>query len=210
MVIARAASLRSSFRATCNRSVTTRPRSFRQIFRRGYATSTHETPNYGGDALWAAGAVVVTIPSCWYLLSNRTHNHHEHEHNNSHEDQSNEDVDERDEEKEKYEAESTESQGDESNESTGDDDKITVKATENEEHATEESVTSEIRQEEGDNQGSKSAPLEPDCHCDTTVKEQDHLPKSDSKEIVGDNVTIAETKNNNSNEAANQSIIDKA
>lgn len=36
--------------------------------------------------LRAAGAIAVTIPSCWYLLSNRSHqSHHNHDHDESQE-----------------------------------------------------------------------------------------------------------------------------
>lgn len=79
MAVSRTISLRSCFRLA--RTAVARP--IHQTTRRQYASGQHAQPNTGSDAMWAAGAVLVTIPSCWYLLSNKSkasdHNHHDEE-----------------------------------------------------------------------------------------------------------------------------------
>ncbi|SZF02446.1 unnamed protein product [Blumeria hordei] len=79
MAVSRTVSLRSCFRLA--RPVVARP--IHQTARRQYSSGQHAQPNTGSDAMWAAGAVLVTIPSCWYLLSNKpktsNHNHHDEE-----------------------------------------------------------------------------------------------------------------------------------
>jgi hypothetical protein len=52
---------------------------WRQIGRRGYASGGHESTKAGGDAVWAAGAIAVTVPTCWYLLQNAPEPAHGHE-----------------------------------------------------------------------------------------------------------------------------------
>ena len=109
MAFSRVAALRSScfrgaVRSTSAR-VAPRPQVFRQIARRGYASGGHGETKAGGDAVWyvhlngirmlcnclltyvtrAAGAVAVTVPTCWYLLSNAEDSSHGHdEHSDSH------------------------------------------------------------------------------------------------------------------------------
>ncbi|RAL62279.1 hypothetical protein DID88_004846 [Monilinia fructigena] len=38
----------------------------------------HEHAKAGGDAVWAAGAVAVTVPTCWFLISNKPESSHGH------------------------------------------------------------------------------------------------------------------------------------
>ncbi|KAH8599745.1 hypothetical protein B0O99DRAFT_610467 [Bisporella sp. PMI_857] len=84
MAFSRVAAMRSCFR-TATRSTAVRPQLFRQVARRGYASSGHGETKASGDAVWAAGAVAVTIPSCWWLLSNAEDASHGHDdHGDSH------------------------------------------------------------------------------------------------------------------------------
>lgn len=46
-----------------------------QAARRGYASGSHETAKSGGDALWSAAALAVTLPSCWWILSSSSDSH---------------------------------------------------------------------------------------------------------------------------------------
>ncbi|RDW88801.1 hypothetical protein BP6252_00833 [Coleophoma cylindrospora] len=69
MAFSRAAALRSCFRA--GRPTAARPTSqfLRQVARRGYASGGHES-HASSDAPWAAGALIVTVPTCWFLYQN--------------------------------------------------------------------------------------------------------------------------------------------
>lgn len=87
MAFSRAAAIRACFRGA--RPTAARPQIFRQIARRGYASGGHDSAKAGGDAIWAAGAIAVTVPTCWYLLSNApdtSHGHGDHgdDHGKSH------------------------------------------------------------------------------------------------------------------------------
>jgi len=83
MAFSRTAALRSCLRGA--RQTVARPQLFRQVARRGYASGGHEHAKAGGDAVWAAGAVAVTVPTCWYLLSNGPDTSHGHDdHGDSH------------------------------------------------------------------------------------------------------------------------------
>jgi len=89
MAFSRAAILRNlrNFRA---RPTAARPQLVNQIAKRTYAShGGHETAKAGGDAVWAAGAVAVTLPTCYFLLQNRpdtsSHGHGAHgAHGDSH------------------------------------------------------------------------------------------------------------------------------
>ncbi|PBP23317.1 hypothetical protein BUE80_DR005866 [Diplocarpon rosae] len=75
--------LRSCFRA---RLTAVRPQIFRQTqisLRRGYS-SGHESAKAGGDAVWAAGAIAVTVPATWWILSNAPETHHNDHHVEEH------------------------------------------------------------------------------------------------------------------------------
>ncbi|PBP18209.1 hypothetical protein BUE80_DR011100 [Diplocarpon rosae] len=75
--------LRSCFRA---RLTAVRPQIFRQTqisLRRGYS-SGHGSAKAGGDAVWAAGAVAVTVPATWWILSNAPETHHNDHHVEEH------------------------------------------------------------------------------------------------------------------------------
>merc|ERR1712072_665219 len=96
MAFSRVSMLRSCIRAA--RPTASRPQIFRQIARRGYASGGHESAKAGGDAIWAAGAVAVTAPACWWILSNSpdtSHGHGDHgghgkEHEEEHKDEAEE------------------------------------------------------------------------------------------------------------------------
>jgi len=77
MAFSRAAAFRTFFRAA--RPTTARPQLFRQTAQRGYASGAHGSAKAGGDAVWAAGAVAVTVPTCWYLLANGSDTSHGHD-----------------------------------------------------------------------------------------------------------------------------------
>ncbi|RDW94625.1 hypothetical protein BP5796_00388 [Coleophoma crateriformis] len=99
MAFSRAAALRSCFRA--GRPTGARPTSqfFRQVARRGYASGGHES-HASSDAPWAAGALIVTVPTCWYLYKNgpdtSSHGHggHGDDHAKKHEEPKEESKDE--------------------------------------------------------------------------------------------------------------------
>ncbi|TQS36254.1 hypothetical protein Golomagni_03302 [Golovinomyces magnicellulatus] len=101
MAIIRSVSVRSYSGSV--RQAFSRPQLFRPFARRGFANIQSKKSKAGGDAVWfvascrsqmsvgkltrcrAAGSIAVTIPACWYLLSNRTTNqdhHGDHEENN--------------------------------------------------------------------------------------------------------------------------------
>ncbi|PMD46133.1 hypothetical protein L207DRAFT_507072 [Hyaloscypha variabilis F] len=83
MAFSRTAALRSCLRSA--RPTVARSQLFRQVARRGYASGGHGNAKAGGDAVWAAGAVAVTVPTCWYLLSNGPDTAHGHDdHGDSH------------------------------------------------------------------------------------------------------------------------------
>ncbi|KAK6584878.1 hypothetical protein PZA11_003102 [Diplocarpon coronariae] len=91
--------LRSCFRA---RLTAARPQIFRHTqisLRRGYS-SGHETAKAGGDAIWAAGAVAVTVPATWWILSNAPESHHNDHHGEEHGEQEHEEGSEEEEESE--------------------------------------------------------------------------------------------------------------
>jgi len=77
MAFSKAAALRSCLRSA--RPTIARPQLFRQIARRAYASGGHGSAKAGSDAPWAAGAVGVTVPACWYLLSNAPDTSHGHD-----------------------------------------------------------------------------------------------------------------------------------
>ncbi|KAE8444057.1 hypothetical protein EG329_000925 [Mollisiaceae sp. DMI_Dod_QoI] len=81
MAFSRVAAVRSAIRSA--RPSVARPQCFRQVVRRGYA-SGHGSTQAGGDTLWAVGAIAVTVPTCWYLLSNAPEAAHGHGHGDSH------------------------------------------------------------------------------------------------------------------------------
>ncbi|RDL39618.1 uncharacterized protein BP5553_03958 [Venustampulla echinocandica] len=62
MAFSRVAALRSCLRAA--RPTVARPQLHRQLGRRTYASEGHGSATAGGDAVWAAGAVAVTLPTC--------------------------------------------------------------------------------------------------------------------------------------------------
>ncbi|ATZ48524.1 hypothetical protein BCIN_03g07260 [Botrytis cinerea B05.10] len=112
MAFSRAAIVRNlrNFRA---RPTAARPQ-FNQVARRTYASGGHGEAKSGGDAVWAAGAVAVTVPSCWFLISNKpepAHSHgghgdsHAHE---EHEEEKEEEVEEKEEDKPAESEEKTE------------------------------------------------------------------------------------------------------
>ncbi|KAH8668104.1 hypothetical protein BGZ60DRAFT_408600 [Tricladium varicosporioides] len=80
MAFSRAAALRSCFRAGAARPTIARPQLCRQIARRTYASGGHGSAKAGGDAVWAAGAIAVTVPSCWFILSNAPEGGHHGDH----------------------------------------------------------------------------------------------------------------------------------
>ncbi|CZT41127.1 related to cylicin I [Rhynchosporium secalis] len=119
MAFSRAAALRSCIRAA--RPATTRPQLVRQIARRGYASGGHGSAKSGGDAIWALGAVGVTAPACYYILSNApdtSHGHGDHgahgdEHDEEHKEESEEsDEESKDESKDEPEAKAEEKSDD--------------------------------------------------------------------------------------------------
>lgn len=98
--------------------MTTRPQVFRQVVQRGYASGGHESAKAGGDTLWAVGAIGVTVPTCWYLLSSSPDTAHGHgDHGDSHaESHDGEEAESKDEPEEKQE-ESDEKDGEKSEDS---------------------------------------------------------------------------------------------
>ncbi|RQM07720.1 hypothetical protein DH86_00001740 [Scytalidium sp. 3C] len=67
---------RSAFRSA-RPTIGRQPQVFRHTVRRGYAAHGHAEKS--SDAPWAIGAVVVTIPTCWFLLqSSPEEAHHPH------------------------------------------------------------------------------------------------------------------------------------
>lgn len=76
MAFSRAAILRN-LRNFRGRPTLARPQ-VNQVARRTYASGGHEHAKAGGDAVWAAGAVAVTVPTCWFLISNKPDNTHGH------------------------------------------------------------------------------------------------------------------------------------
>lgn len=75
MSSSRTAALRSlrCFRA---RPTAARPQLRFQFGRRSYASGGHEAKQSGGDAVWAAGAIAITVPSVWYLWPSGEDAHH--------------------------------------------------------------------------------------------------------------------------------------
>jgi len=107
MAFSRAAALRSCVRSI--RPTIARPQLFRQVARRGYASGGHGSAKSGGDAIWAAGAVGVTVPTCWYLLSNAPDTSHGHDdHGDSHGESHGEEHEEEPKEESKEEGEKSE------------------------------------------------------------------------------------------------------
>ncbi|KAI9051489.1 hypothetical protein LZ554_004535 [Drepanopeziza brunnea f. sp. 'monogermtubi'] len=129
MAFSRFAALRSSIRAA--RPTAARPQLFRQVVRRGYASGSHEPAQASGDALWAAAAVAVTIPSCWWILSkapDASHGHGGHggEHGEAHGEEHKEEAEEEAEDKAEEKSDEAEAKSDDSGkseESDSDDDK---------------------------------------------------------------------------------------
>ncbi|KAB8299786.1 hypothetical protein EYC80_000038 [Monilinia laxa] len=76
MAFSRSAILRN-LRNFRGRPTVARPQ-FNQVARRTYASGGHEHAKAGGDAVWAAGAVAVTVPTCWFLISNKPESSHGH------------------------------------------------------------------------------------------------------------------------------------
>jgi len=76
MAFSRTAVLRT-LRNFRGRPTVARPQ-FNHIARRTYASGGHGHAKAGGDAVWAAGAVAVTVPTCWFLISNAPDNSHGH------------------------------------------------------------------------------------------------------------------------------------
>ncbi|KAG9233767.1 hypothetical protein BJ875DRAFT_463321 [Amylocarpus encephaloides] len=82
MAFSRVAAMRFCFRAA--RPSIARPQLYQQVARRTYASGGHETAKAGGDALWAAGAVAVTVPTCWFILSQSPDESHGHNDSGAH------------------------------------------------------------------------------------------------------------------------------
>jgi len=113
MAFSRTAALRSCIRGS--RPTVFRPQLFRSVARREYA-SGHSSAKASGDAVWAAGAVAITIPACWYLLSNAadaSHGHGDHgdAHGKSHDKEEHEEVAKKGEEPEQTDGEKSEDSG---------------------------------------------------------------------------------------------------
>jgi hypothetical protein len=105
MAFVRASVLREALKVTRLSTSVARPQVWRQIGSRGYATHGHEAKKAGGDLPWyvkanpakfpinyqadgtlnrAIGAVVVTVPTCWYLLQQKPESHGHNSHGVSH------------------------------------------------------------------------------------------------------------------------------
>jgi len=119
MAFSRVAALRSAIRGA--RPSIARPQCFRQVVRRGYA-SGHSSAQAGGDTLWAVGAVAITAPACWYILSNSpesSHGHGDHgdghgkEHEEQHEEEESKDEEPKEESKDEGEEKETSSDAEE-------------------------------------------------------------------------------------------------
>lgn len=59
--------------------------------RREYTTVKSKTSKAFEEAIWAAGSVAVTIPSCWFLLSSREDHQSHHKNHNDGQEHSNDD-----------------------------------------------------------------------------------------------------------------------
>lgn len=75
MATMRSVSMRSCIRSL--RQGISRPHLSHPFARRGFSNTQSKKSIASGDAVWAAGSIAVTIPACWYLLSNRT-THQDH------------------------------------------------------------------------------------------------------------------------------------
>ncbi|RKF59945.1 hypothetical protein OnM2_055024 [Erysiphe neolycopersici] len=84
------ATTRMRFMQSCIRSngrIFARTHLFRHAFtRREYTTGKSKRSKVYEEALWAAGSIAITIPSCWFLLSSReVHQSHHKDHHDSQE-----------------------------------------------------------------------------------------------------------------------------
>jgi hypothetical protein len=146
MAFSRAAALRSAFRAT-RPTLTVRSHIPRQVARRGYASGGHGSSQAGGDAVWAAGAIAVTVPSCWYLLQNApdtSHGHGDHgDHGESHGESHGEEKEDETEEKSKDEEKSEDKEDSESDSDSDSKEADTPDTSDDEGAAEEESGSDE-------------------------------------------------------------------
>ncbi|ESZ96087.1 hypothetical protein SBOR_3564 [Sclerotinia borealis F-4128] len=131
-----------------------------QVARRTYASGGHEHAKAGGDAIWAAGAVAVTVPACWFLIANKPESHGHEEHGDSHGDAH---AEEHEEEEEKPE------------------EKEDDKAAESEEK-TEDKTEEKSEDKEEPKESEKSD----ESDSDDEAKEQDTPATSDDDNVVGE------------------------
>lgn len=194
MAFSRVAALRSTLRSTRS-STLSKPQLWRQAARRGYASGGHAKPA-SGDAVWAAGAVAVTAPTCWYLLQNGPAGHHDdphHDTDNSHHGVKEKDTSENDDEDSN---EGKDPKGGEDAEAKSEDEEKTEEKTEDKEEKSEESEKSE-KSEDKKEESDKKDDEEKDDQKDSDKsdeKDSDDLPKADSK--GPDSHSVGETDQN--------------
>ncbi|TAQ89583.1 hypothetical protein B7494_g2086 [Chlorociboria aeruginascens] len=162
------------FRAV--RPTTARPQLFRQVARRGYASGGHEA-KAGGDAVWAAGAIAVTVPTCWYILSSTPDNSHGHkghddhagDHGKLHDDKEGE----KNEEKSEEESDNKDGKDSEKSEDSGSEDD------------TKESETPDTSDDEGEESDKskpkdEAAPVKPAGSQNTQSGKQEGISNTDT------------------------------
>lgn len=162
MAFSRVAALRSAVRGV-RPSIAARPQCFRQVARRGYA-SGHGSSKSGGDLWWGLGAVSITIPSCWYLLSNAPEPAHGHgDHGDSH-------SKEHEEHKEELKEESTDEPETESKDE-GDEKEVSNDAEDKDSEKSQDSDSGDDEKKEADTPESSDDE-------DSEVKEDGNIEKS--------------------------------
>ncbi|KAF4635866.1 hypothetical protein G7Y89_g2237 [Cudoniella acicularis] len=188
--------LRPCFRAAARPSVA-RPQLYRQVARRTYASGGHGSAKAGGDAIWAAGAIAVTVPSCWYILSSTPDAAHGHEsghakghekhekHEEEPEEEAKEDSKDNGEESEDK-ADSDDADKSEDSESSGEDKETNTPDTSDDEEKVNEN--SDKQSEDGkDNEDApkdKAAASKPAGDKPTQSGKQEGLSNADTKHSV--------------------------
>ncbi|KUJ21728.1 uncharacterized protein LY89DRAFT_694232 [Mollisia scopiformis] len=158
MAFSRVAALRSAVRGI--RPSIARPQCFRQVVRRGYASGHGSTTQAGGDTLWAVGAIAVTIPSCWYLLSNSPDTEHGHgDHGDSHGKEHEEHEEESEEESKDEPEEESKDEGEDKKASTESEDKDSDKSEDSDSGDDEKKAadTPDTSDDEGDEKNTKKS-----------------------------------------------------
>lgn len=183
MAFSRVAALRSAIRGA--RPSVARPQCFRQVVRRGYA-SGHSSTQAGGDTLWAVGAVAVTAPACWYILSNAPEPAHGHgDHGDSHGKEHEEEHEE--ESKDEEPKEESKDEGDDKETSSDAEEKDSDKSEDSDSGDEKEADTPDTSDDEGSDGGENK----------NTKK---HIPdaKGGAKKRVESNNSIKAGKNDDS------------